>query len=41
MSMFKVFAEDAPPIYGLDAELKAKAEANYDTYAEEQAAAWC
>jgi hypothetical protein len=35
-----VMSHDAPPIYGLDAELKAKAEANYDTVAEQQAAQW-
>lgn len=35
-----VQADDAPPIYGLDAELKAKAEANYDTAAEYEASQW-
>jgi hypothetical protein len=33
-------AQDELPIYGLDAELKAKAEAKYDNGAEYQAAKW-
>lgn len=33
-------ADDLPPVYGLDAELKAKAEAKYDTTAEHEAAQW-
>lgn len=35
-----LLAEDLPPVYGLDAELKAKREANYDTNAEDEAANW-
>lgn len=35
-----IFADDAPPVYGLDAELKAKSEANYDNSAEDRAAQW-